>query len=106
MDEAKYIADVRVTRGPMKVVKRPKGKERQYRLVRTQCGVMLCYRPKPMEEQTKYMYILPGALKLDGSYAPAPAKPKFIPRGAENETARGFRGTRNGKFCARNERGR
>jgi hypothetical protein len=66
VDEAKYISDVRVTKGSTKLIKRAKGTEKQFRLACTQCGVDLCYRPKPLEEENKYMYVIPDALKLDG----------------------------------------
>jgi hypothetical protein len=73
VDEAKFIADVRVSRGPAKIVKRPKGNEKQYRLNCTQCGICICYRPKPMEQENKYMYILPDALKPEGGQSPVAA---------------------------------
>ena len=83
VEEAKHIADLRVCKAAVKLVRREKGTEKQHRFsctqvptqfarsrffltmrvcCRLQCGVLLFYRPQPLEMPTKYLYVLPGAL--------------------------------------------
>jgi hypothetical protein len=91
IDEAKQLRDLRVCKGESKMIKRPKGKEKQYRLNCTACDVCLGYRPVPLDTPTKYLYVLSGAVSdadketlLSSASAPTapPAAPPAAPAAA------------------------
>jgi len=60
--EDKKILKNNMLPADVKVVKRPNGLERQYRLNCSECGLFVGYRPVDFTEETRFVYVLPEAL--------------------------------------------
>ena len=56
------IQRYRLNEGDMKLLKREKGVERQYRLVCSHCGIWCAYLERPVSVQQDYMFFIDGAL--------------------------------------------
>jgi hypothetical protein len=65
VDEATQLRRLSVVRGPVKMIRREKGIERQFPLHCPSCDVPIGYRPTPLDEPSKLLYVYRGALKAD-----------------------------------------
>ncbi|CAM6106012.1 unnamed protein product [Calypogeia fissa] len=62
VDMAKDLVHLMCAKGGVKLLKREKGTEKQYRYNCELCDLCVGYRSAPYEEETKFLYILPKAL--------------------------------------------
>jgi hypothetical protein len=62
VEESRYIKELNLCKGEVKLIKRTKGVEKQYRLNCTNCDIAIAYRPVPPELATKYLYVLQDAV--------------------------------------------
>lgn len=65
VDEATQLRRLSVVRGPPRAVRREKGVERQFPVHCPACDVPIGYRPAPLDEPARFLYIYDGALKAD-----------------------------------------
>lgn len=65
IDEATQLRRLSVVRGPPKAVRREKGVERQFPVHCPACDIPIGYRPAPLDEPTRFLYIYDGALKAN-----------------------------------------
>ena len=78
IDEEKHLVELNVRKGEIKRIQREKGVEQQCRLMCQDCGCLLAYRPKPVGEPCKFLYVLPDVVEATDSEAPV----RDGPRGA------------------------
>lgn len=81
MQEDKHLFKRMMNEGEIKYIKREKGIERQYRLVCKECGLLLCYRPVPMGQKSKYCYFVKDSMIDD----PKKGVRSKVKRAASNE---------------------
>lgn len=70
MSVQKHLFKRMLEPGEFKKIKREKGVEKQYRLACKECGLMVCYKPVPLDEDTKYsthIHALSLSLSLETS---------------------------------------
>jgi hypothetical protein len=65
VDEATQLRRLSVVRAPAKLIKREKGIERQFPLHCPACDVPIGYRPVPLDQPSRFLYIYYGSLKAD-----------------------------------------
>lgn len=70
IDMAKDLVHLMCAKGGVKLLKREKGTEKQYRYNCELCDLCVGYRSVPYEEETKFMYILPKALTRKNAEQP------------------------------------
>lgn len=64
VQEDTLLYNLSVCRGESVAIRRAKGIERQWRLLCTQCELPLAYRPVPLDQKTKYLYVMADAVKM------------------------------------------
>eukprot|EP00277_Geminigera_cryophila_P023035 CAMPEP_0179481340 /NCGR_PEP_ID=MMETSP0799-20121207/59097_1 /TAXON_ID=46947 /ORGANISM="Geminigera cryophila, Strain CCMP2564" /LENGTH=80 /DNA_ID=CAMNT_0021293907 /DNA_START=51 /DNA_END=289 /DNA_ORIENTATION=+ len=69
IDESKHLVELNARKGEIKHIRREKGVEQQCRLMCETCGCLLAYRPKPVGEPSKYLYVLPDVTQTTESEA-------------------------------------
>ncbi|BBN17592.1 hypothetical protein MPTK1_7g15590 [Marchantia polymorpha subsp. ruderalis] len=62
VDMAKDLVHLMCAKGGVKLLKREKGTEKQFRYNCELCDLCVGYRPVSYEQETKFMYVLPEAL--------------------------------------------
>ena len=63
VDEEKYLKYVDLEeKAEPKLIKREKGLERQYELCCKQCKLPIAYRPVPLAQASKFLYVLPDSV--------------------------------------------
>jgi len=65
IDEAAHLKRIECTQGEQKVIRREKGLERQWPLLCPSCTAPIGYRPAPLGQETKYLYIISDAVSED-----------------------------------------
>lgn len=62
IEEDRVLRELWACKAPCKLVRRAKGIERQWPLLCSGCDVPIAYRPVPLSQTTRAMFVLPGAL--------------------------------------------